>query len=49
MWIADVGMWRWEEVDRAKHHRPAGAWNFGWRLMEGTECYDPPRGWTGAA
>ncbi len=40
IWLGDVGQDTWEEVDFA----PAGAGglNFGWRIMEGTHCYDPP-------
>ncbi len=41
MWIGDVGQNAWEEVD----HQPAsssGGENYGWRLMEGAHCYDPP-------
>ena len=41
LWIADVGQGDWEEVD----FQPAGSIggeNYGWRLMEGTHCYNPP-------
>jgi glucose/arabinose dehydrogenase len=41
LYIADVGQNRWEEV----HVTPAGApsgLNYGWRLMEGEACFDPP-------
>lgn len=39
MWFGDVGQDIWEEVSYA----PAGVGglNFGWRLMEGTHCYNP--------
>jgi glucose/arabinose dehydrogenase len=40
LWIGDVGQGSWEEVD----HQPAasqGGENYGWRLMEGTHCYNP--------
>ncbi len=40
MYIADVGQGAWEEVD----YQPAafaGGANYGWRLMEGTHCYNP--------
>jgi len=43
LWIADVGQNNWEEID----FQPAastGGENYGWRLMEGTHCYDPPGG-----
>ena len=41
LWIADVGQNLWEEVD----FQPAasrGGENWGWRLMEGLHCYNPP-------
>jgi glucose/arabinose dehydrogenase len=41
MLIADVGQSTWEEVD----FEPAGSGggrNYGWRLMEGAHCYNPP-------
>lgn len=44
MWIGDVGMWRWEEVNRAKAPRAGKGLNFGWRRMEGPQCYNPPKG-----
>ena len=44
LWIGDVGMWRWEEVNRAKAPRAGRGLNFGWRRMEGPVCYNPPRG-----
>ncbi len=44
MWIGDVGMWRWEEVNRARAPEAGKGLNFGWRLMEGPDCYQPPRG-----
>lgn len=44
MWIGDVGMWRWEEVNRSKAPRAGKGLNFGWRRMEGPVCYNPPRG-----
>ena len=44
LWIGDVGMWRWEEVDRATAPRAGKGLNFGWRLMEGPVCYNPPKG-----
>ena len=39
LYIADVGQNLWEEVDVA----PAGqaALNYGWRIMEGTHCFNP--------
>jgi len=40
LWIADVGQNVWEEID----FEPAGAGgrNYGWRIMEGAHCYNPP-------
>lgn len=41
MLIADVGQSSWEEID----FEPAGSGggrNYGWRLMEGMHCYNPP-------
>jgi hypothetical protein len=41
LFIADVGQDSWEEVN----FQPAasqGGENYGWRLMEGNHCYNPP-------
>jgi len=41
LFIADVGQSSWEEVN----FQPAsssGAENYGWRLMEGRHCFNPP-------
>ena len=41
LFIGDVGQDAWEEVD----FQPAGSsggQNYGWHLMEGTHCYNPP-------
>ena len=43
MFIGDVGQDMWEEVD----FQPAdslGGENYGWRLMEGNHCFNPPVG-----
>jgi len=43
LWIADVGQNAVEEVNR----QPAasrGGENYGWRIMEGDACFDPPTG-----
>jgi len=41
LYIADVGQWTWEEIDVQPAASPGGE-NYGWRLMEGDQCYDPP-------
>lgn len=42
LWFGDVGQDTWEELD----FLPAGlaGANFGWRIMEGFHCYNPPSG-----
>lgn len=43
MWIADVGQDNWEEID----FEPAGGgggFNYGWDIMEGLHCFEPPSG-----
>lgn len=44
LWMTDVGMWKYEEVDRAPAPNRGKGANYGWRLMEGTECYNPSSG-----
>lgn len=48
LWIGDVGQNTWEEVDRttwiSSSHPAARGLNFGWRVMEGRSCYNPPSG-----
>ena len=42
MYLGDVGQVSWEEID----YQPAaseGGENYGWRFMEGTHCYNPPK------
>ena len=41
MWCADVGQQKWEEVNR---HKSGKAVNYGWRVMEGNDCFNPASG-----
>jgi glucose/arabinose dehydrogenase len=45
LWIGDVGQDRYEEIDhvRTTSGNGRGA-NFGWRVLEGFHCYNPPTG-----
>ena len=43
LWIADVGQNAVEEVNRQPADSPGGE-NYGWRIMEGDACFDPPSG-----
>jgi len=40
LYIGDVGQGAWEEVD-FQPAASAGGENYGWRIMEGTHCYNP--------
>ena len=42
LYIADVGQDRFEEIDFEP--RATGKRNYGWRITEGTHCFDPPSG-----
>jgi glucose/arabinose dehydrogenase len=42
LYIADVGQDTREEVDVSTGANPGRGSNFGWRLMEGFICFDPP-------
>lgn len=41
LFIGDVGQDAWEEIDVLPAGSTAGV-NFGWRIMEGNHCYNPP-------
>ena len=41
MYLGDVGQDLWEEIDFVVADK-AGGQNFGWRVMEGNHCYNPP-------
>lgn len=43
LYIGDVGQGRFEEVS-FQPASSAGGENYGWRVTEGRECYDPPSG-----
>ena len=42
LYIADVGQGRWEEINVVD--APAAGRNYGWRVTEGSECYNPATG-----
>jgi glucose/arabinose dehydrogenase len=46
LWIGDVGQDSWEEVDHAvkTSSGPGPGVNWGWRVMEGSHCYNPATG-----
>jgi glucose/arabinose dehydrogenase len=46
LWIGDVGQSAWEEVDHAVYTStgPGRGINWGWRVMEGSHCYNPASG-----
>jgi glucose/arabinose dehydrogenase len=43
LWIGDVGQNAVEAVNLERADSPGGE-NYGWRIMEGDTCFDPPRG-----
>jgi glucose/arabinose dehydrogenase len=42
MYIGDVGQYEWEEIDVEPVNTPGR--NYGWRVMEGTHCFNPATG-----
>ena len=49
LWIADVGQGQWEEIDRSTAVSGGGRGaNFGWRILEGRHCFNPPSGCSNA-
>ena len=42
MFIGDVGQGSWEEIDFARKGK--GGRNYGWDIMEGRHCFEPPTG-----
>lgn len=42
LWIGDVGQSDTEEINRVP--AAAGGINYGWNIMEGASCYEPPEG-----
>jgi glucose/arabinose dehydrogenase len=42
LWIGDVGQGSREEIDRVRAGR--GGVNYGWNIMEGDLCFQPPQG-----
>ena len=47
LYIGDVGQQFWEEIDFQPASSPGGE-NYGWHIMEGNHCYDPPEGCSSA-
>jgi glucose/arabinose dehydrogenase len=45
LWIGDVGQGDLEEIDRAPAASPG--LNYGWNVMEGSACFEPPDGCNG--
>jgi glucose/arabinose dehydrogenase len=44
LWIGDVGQGNWEEVDRSTRAGSGRGVNYGWHIMEGNDCFQPPSG-----
>ena len=43
LFIGDVGQGAWEEID-FEPRGSGGGRNYGWRIFEGTHCFNPPSG-----
>ena len=43
LWIGDVGQGEWEEIDVLRAGTSGGA-NLGWKVMEGSHCFEPATG-----
>jgi glucose/arabinose dehydrogenase len=43
LYIGDVGQNAWEEIDFQPAASPGGE-NYGWNILEGSACYNPPSG-----
>ena len=41
LFVSDVGQGMWEEINR-QSPASSGGENYGWRIMEGTHCFNPP-------
>ena len=47
LYIGDVGQSMWEEIDYQSAGSKGGE-NYGWHMMEGNHCYNPPQGCSSA-
>ncbi|MEO8861717.1 MAG: PQQ-dependent sugar dehydrogenase [Ginsengibacter sp.] len=43
LWLPDVGQYTWEEVN-FQDAKSLGGQNYGWNIMEGPACFNPPTG-----
>jgi glucose/arabinose dehydrogenase len=44
LWIGDVGQGRIEEIDRSLAPTAGRGLNYGWRVLEGNQCFNPSSG-----